>query len=69
MIEFVDHLHEHFAEPVRIVGGRYAAPARPGIGAEMLPASRERWTFPTGTGWREVNRRAATTKTATEVAS
>jgi L-fuconate dehydratase len=53
MIEYVDHLHEHFAEPVRIRNGRYAAPDRPGIGAEMLAASRERWTFPTGAGWRE----------------
>ncbi|ANZ23747.1 MULTISPECIES: enolase C-terminal domain-like protein [Rhodococcus] len=68
MIEYVDHLHEHFAEPVRIVGGRYAAPALPGIGAEMLAASRERWVFPTGPGWREVNGRAATTKTGVEVA-
>ena len=67
MIEYVDHLHEHFAEPVRIVGGRYAAPTRRGIGAEMLPDSRARWTFPTGAGWREVNGRTATT--ATEVAS
>ncbi|MFE5705545.1 enolase C-terminal domain-like protein [Rhodococcus koreensis] len=68
MIEYVDHLHEHFAEPVRIVGGRYAAPTRPGIGAEMLPGSRARWTFPTGAGWREVNGRTATTGTAAEVA-
>jgi L-fuconate dehydratase len=60
-IEYVDHLHEHFAEPVRIERGRYAAPARPGIGAEMLPESRERWTFPTGAGWVEVGDRAAVT--------
>src|SRR5204862_7968884 len=25
--EFVDHLHEHFVEPVRVVGGRYLAPS------------------------------------------
>ncbi|MCA4134515.1 enolase C-terminal domain-like protein [Arthrobacter sp. M4] len=59
MIEYVDHLHEHFAEPVRIVGGRYAAPQRPGTGAEMLTASRERWEFPSGAGWLEVGGRAA----------
>ena len=60
-IEYVDHLHEHFAEPVRIERGRYAAPARPGTGAEMLPESRERWTFPAGDGWVEVGDRAAVT--------
>ena len=61
-IEYVEHLHEHFAEPVRIVKGRYMAPTRPGIGAEMLTASRDRWTFPTGAGWREVGDRAAVTE-------
>ncbi|MDQ0663102.1 L-fuconate dehydratase [Arthrobacter ulcerisalmonis] len=61
MIEFVDHLHEHFAEPVRIIEGRYAAPELPGTGAEMLTASRARWEFPTGAGWQEVGDRAAVT--------
>ena len=61
MIEYVDHLHEHFAEPVRIVNGRYAAPELPGTGAEMLSASRTRWEFPAGAGWVEVGNRAAVT--------
>ncbi|MFF2344865.1 L-fuconate dehydratase [Pseudarthrobacter sp. NPDC058119] len=64
MIEFVDHLHEHFAEPVRIVDGRYAAPELPGTGAEMLSASRTRWQFPNGAGWQEVGGRAAVTGAA-----
>ncbi|MGN6753401.1 MAG: enolase C-terminal domain-like protein [Intrasporangium sp.] len=61
-IEYVEHLHEHFAEPVRIVRGRYEAPQLPGIGAEMLLESRTRWTFPGGAGWREVGNRAAVTE-------
>lgn len=61
MIEFVDHLHEHFADPVQVRNGRYLAPERPGIGAEMLPESRERWTFPAGAGWQEIGDRAAVT--------
>jgi len=60
-IEYVDHLHEHFAEPVRVQGGRYLAPTRPGTGAEMLEESRTQWTFPDGPGWRAVGDRAATT--------
>lgn len=61
MIEYVDHLHEHFAEPVRIVNGRYAAPKLPGTGAEMFSAARTRWEFPAGAGWQEVGSRAAVT--------
>lgn len=59
MIEYVDHLHEHFAEPVRIERGRYLAPQLPGTSAEMLASSRERWEFPSGAGWLEVGDRAA----------
>jgi len=40
MIEYVDHLHEHFLEPVRIEGGSYMAPRLPGAGMEMAEASR-----------------------------
>jgi L-fuconate dehydratase len=39
MIEFVDHLHEHFVTPAVIRDGAYVAPLAPGSGAEMLPAS------------------------------
>ncbi|MCZ2261769.1 enolase C-terminal domain-like protein [Isoptericola sp. QY 916] len=63
-IEYVDHLHEHFVEPVRVRGGRYEAPTRPGIGAEMLPGSLDAWEFPAGEGWREVGDRAAVSRTA-----
>lgn len=57
MIEYVDHLHEHFVEPAQISDGRYVAPRLAGIGAEMLPESLERWTFPSGAGWKEVQSR------------
>ena len=39
MIEFVDHLHEHFVTPVQVRGGRYLTPTAPGAGTEMLEAS------------------------------
>ena len=53
VIEYVDHLHEHFADPVRIKGGRYQAPTRPGFGGEILPVSRARYLFPDGPVWQE----------------
>ncbi len=50
--EFVDHLHEHFVEPVRIVKGRYAAPSAPGYSIEMKRASLDEYEFPGGAAWR-----------------
>jgi L-fuconate dehydratase len=57
VIEFVDHLHEHFTDPVRMGGGRYLAPLAPGFSAEMHPESIAAYTYPTGTFWLEDLRR------------
>ncbi|HWG27118.1 enolase C-terminal domain-like protein [Actinospica sp.] len=57
VIEFVDHLHEHFTNPVRMSGGRYLAPSAPGFSAEMYPASIATYRFPDGTFWLEDLRR------------
>jgi L-fuconate dehydratase len=51
-IEFVDHLHEHFIDPVRIRLGRYLAPTAAGFSAEMRLESIERYTFPSGAAWK-----------------
>ena len=39
VIEFVDHLHEHFVTPTVIENGSYQAPTAPGAGFEMLEES------------------------------
>jgi L-fuconate dehydratase len=39
MIEFVDHLHEHFVTPAVVSRGHYVTPTAPGSGAEILPLS------------------------------
>ena len=44
-VEFVDHLHEHFVDPVRIEHGRYVAPLTPGAGTEMTTDALERYRF------------------------
>jgi L-fuconate dehydratase len=48
VIEYVDHLHEHFADPAVIVDGRYAAPSAPGFSARMLPGSIAAHSRPNG---------------------
>jgi L-fuconate dehydratase len=51
VIEYVDHLHEHFIDPVRVAGGRYAAPTAPGLGAQMRPESLAEFAYPGGPVW------------------
>ena len=50
-IEYVDHLHEHFVHPARVSGGRYLAPAAPGMSAEIVTTSLEDYRFPDGREW------------------
>ena len=45
IIEYVDHLHEHFVTPTDVHGGAYHAPLTPGAGMEMRPESRERYAW------------------------
>ncbi|MFJ1968036.1 L-fuconate dehydratase [Streptomyces sp. NPDC087903] len=51
VIEYVDHLHDHFVDPVVIREGHYTAPGAPGFSATMRPESIARYTFPGGTFW------------------
>lgn len=52
IVEFVDHLHEHFLVPTDIQNGSYAAPSQPGAGAEMHQASIDKYQFPSGSYWK-----------------
>jgi L-fuconate dehydratase len=51
MIEHAAHLHEHFVDPIRIRGGRYLAPERPGFSVEMKAESQAEYSFPNGKAW------------------
>jgi len=51
VVEYVDHLHEHFVDPVRVSRGRYLAPTKPGYSIEMFAESRSRFEFPGGPAW------------------
>jgi L-fuconate dehydratase len=50
--EYVDHLHEHFVDPVVIRRGRYLPPTKAGYSVEMHAASVEQYRFPDGAAWR-----------------
>lgn len=52
MVEFVDHLHEHFEDPCKVVNGAYLAPRAPGFSIKMRAESVTRYTFPGGAEWR-----------------
>ena len=51
VIEFVDHLHEHFVDPVVIRAGHYVVPDAPGYSITMRPESLVRFAYPNGPAW------------------
>ena len=51
VVEYVDHLHEHFVDPCVVRGGRYVLPEAPGYSIEMREDSLSRFEFPTGSAW------------------
>ncbi len=52
IIEYVDHLHEHFRDPVTIRRGHYMLPRQPGYSGEILPDSLKRFEYPIGESWK-----------------
>ncbi len=51
MVEYVDHLHEHFVDPVRTKEGRYLLPERPGYSSTLTRAAIAEFSFPDGPAW------------------
>ena len=52
VVEYVDHLHEHFEDPCLVRNGFYQAPTAPGFSVKMHDATLERFQFPNGSEWR-----------------
>jgi L-fuconate dehydratase len=52
VLEYSDHLHEHFVDPVVLLNGRYLPPTAPGYSATMRPASLAEYEYPHGAAWR-----------------
>jgi L-fuconate dehydratase len=51
VLEYVDHLHEHFLDPVRIKQGRYLLPEKAGYSIQMKAESLAEYTYPEGSAW------------------
>ncbi|MFF4585582.1 L-fuconate dehydratase [Streptomyces sp. NPDC001388] len=51
VIEYVDHLHQHFTAPVVMRDGHYTAPLTPGFSATMRQESIEEYRYPDGGFW------------------
>jgi L-fuconate dehydratase len=45
VVEYVDHLHEHFVDPCVVRGAAYMPPTAPGYSITMKPASLAQYTF------------------------
>lgn len=58
-IEFVDHLHQHFVDPIRLERGRYWPTEVPGNSQEITPRTFDSFCFPRGTVWQELSRGVA----------
>src|SRR5213594_3728031 len=54
VLEYVDHLHEHFLDPVVMKADRYMPPCASGYSIEMKAESLARYEFPLGEAWNGV---------------
>ncbi len=53
VVEYTEHLHEHFVDPVEVRSGRYMVPQVAGYGATMRPESMDKYAFPMGEVWQK----------------
>ncbi|MDB4883761.1 MAG: Mandelate racemase/muconate lactonizing protein [Gemmatimonadetes bacterium] len=66
IVEYVDHLHEHFLDPVVIRDGRYLPPTAPGYSIAMRAESLRSYAYPDGDVWKSA---AATSPAAVHTVS
>jgi L-fuconate dehydratase len=52
VVEYVDHLHEHFFDPANVKQGRYIPSTAPGFSITMKPESLDEYDFPNSPVWR-----------------
>jgi len=55
VLEYVDHLHEHFIHPVTIQSGCYMPPLESGYSITIKPASLDQHEYPNGIVWNSLS--------------
>jgi len=55
ILEYVDHLHGHFLDPVVIRNGHYIPPVAPGYSITMRPEVFTTYVYPTGNVWKKAS--------------
>ena len=60
VVEYVDHLHEHFEDPCRVENGAYQVPTRPGYSIKIRPSTLRDFQYPDGKEWQKRITRKAT---------
>jgi L-fuconate dehydratase len=56
-LEYVDHLHEHFVNPVHVSRGRYLVPKDSGYSVQIKQESLKEFEFPNGGYWSNYNKK------------
>lgn len=51
LLEYVDHLHQHFVDPAKVSNGHVVTPTLPGYSVEMKPEAWAEFEYPNGTFW------------------
>jgi L-galactonate dehydratase len=46
LLEYIDHLHEHFENPAMVMDGYMVTPKEPGYSVQMKPDSMDTYSFP-----------------------
>ncbi|KAA2262389.1 fuconate dehydratase [Solihabitans fulvus] len=59
VIEWVDHLHEHFTDPAIVRDGRYLAPSEPGFSARLKDDTLANYRYPDGPVWTAIAKEAS----------
>ena len=56
IVEYVDHLHEHFVDPCVMRRGCYLVPTAPGTSITIRQETLEAYTYPAGKVWKNLKR-------------
>jgi L-fuconate dehydratase len=56
VIEYVDHLHEHFVDPCVMKAGRYTVPMAAGTSITIKQDSLDAYSYPAGKIWKTIKR-------------